>query len=203
MALGCCTDVRLAVGRNVAETLQLAVVDLVSRARRGDGAAFEELIRRHERLALGVAYGVLHDAQLAGDVVQEAFLKAWRRLGDLSQAGSFASWLCGIVRNLCVDQKRRKRLAVCGIEEARGEADGKTRDPHEEIGRREQAARITLALESLDELTRSAVVLRYYENLSSKEIGELLGLSSAAIDMRLMRGRQALKEKLVLEVNET
>jgi RNA polymerase sigma-70 factor (ECF subfamily) len=187
----------------VAQTIELAVVDLVSRARRGDGASFAELIKRHERLALGVAYGVLHDPQLAGDVVQEAFLKAWRRLGDLAQAASFAPWLCGIVRNLSVDQKRRKRLAICGIEEARSEADGKALDPAEEIGRREQAVRISAALESLDELTRSAVVLRYYENLSSKEIGELLGLSSAAIDMRLMRGRQALKEKLVLEVHES
>jgi RNA polymerase sigma factor (sigma-70 family) len=201
--LGFAAVLRLAGGRNVAQSIELAVVDLVLRARRGDGAAFAELIRRHERLALGVAFGVLHDAQLASDVVQEAFLKAWKRLADLSQAGSFAAWLCGIVRNLSVDQKRRKRLAICGIEEARGEADGKAREPAEEMSRREQALRISAALESLDELTRSAVVLRYYENLSSKEIGDMLGLSSAAIDMRLMRGRQALKEKLVLEVNGT
>jgi RNA polymerase sigma-70 factor (ECF subfamily) len=190
-------------GRNVTQHVELAVVDLVSRARRGEGSAFEELIRRHERLALGVAYGVLHDAQLAGDVVQEAFLKAWRRLDDLAQAASFASWLCGIVRNLCVDQRRRRRVAVCGIEEARGEADCKAREPAEEMGRREQGERIAAALESLDAMTRSAVVLRYYENLSSREIGELLGLSSAAVDMRLMRGRQALKEKLTFEVNGT
>jgi RNA polymerase sigma-70 factor (ECF subfamily) len=180
---------------------ELVVADLVSRARRGDGAAFAELIRRHERLALGVAYGVLNDAQLSGDVVQEAFLKAWRRLGDLTQAGCFASWLCGIVRNLSVDQRRRRRLAVCGIEEARGEADGRAREPVEEMNRRELGERVTAALATLDETTRSAVVLRYYEDLSSREIGEMLGLSSAAIDMRLMRGRQALKEKLAYEVN--
>src|SRR3954463_12275566 len=103
-------------GRNVAAGLnELVVAGLVSRARRGDGDSFAELIRRHERLALGVAFGVLHDAPLAGDVVQEAFVKAWRRLDDLSQAGSFASWLCGIVRNLCVDHKRRKRVTACGI----------------------------------------------------------------------------------------
>src|SRR5438046_10738641 len=94
-------------GRNVTQLVELAVVDLVSRARRGDGASFAELIRRHERLALGVAYGVLHDAQLAGDVVQEAFLKAWRRLADLAQAASFAPWLCGIVRNLSRSEERR------------------------------------------------------------------------------------------------
>ncbi len=185
----------------MAGLIDLAVVDLVSRARRGDGPSFEELIRRHERLALGVAYGVLQDAQLAGDVVQEAFVKAWRRLDALSHAASFAPWLCGIVRNLCVDHRRRKRLAVCGIEAARGEADGRTREPVDEMGRRELGERVAAALDTLDETTRSAMVLRYYENLSSKEIADLLGLSSAAVDMRLMRGRQALKEKLVVEVN--
>src|SRR3954463_16402976 len=97
-------------GRNVAAGLnELVVAGLVSRARRGDGDSFAELIRRHARLALGVADGVLNDAPLAGDVVQEVFLKAWRRLEALAQAGCFASWLCGIVRNLSVDQRRRRR----------------------------------------------------------------------------------------------
>jgi RNA polymerase sigma factor (sigma-70 family) len=58
-------------------------------------------------------------------------------------------------------------------------------------------------LATLDETTRSAMVLRYYDGQSSREIGELLGLSPAAVDMRLMRGRQALKERLALEVNGT
>jgi RNA polymerase sigma factor (sigma-70 family) len=71
------------------------------------------------------------------------------------------------------------------------------------MGRRELGERVAAALADLDETTRSAVVLRYYDNLSSRAIGEMLGLSSAAVDMRLMRGRQALKERLVLEVNET
>jgi RNA polymerase sigma-70 factor (ECF subfamily) len=71
------------------------------------------------------------------------------------------------------------------------------------MGRRELGERVAAALRDLDETTRTAVVLRYYENLSSREIGELIGLSPAAVDMRLMRGRAALKEKLVLEVNET
>ena len=180
----------------MSDEAELATVDLVSRARRGDTSAFEALIRRHERLALGVAYGVLQDSQASGDVVQEAFVKAWKRLGDLAQPGSFASWLCGIVRNLCVDVRRRKRLSVCGIEEARGEADGKTHGPLELMQRRETSERVAAALATLDEITRSAVVLRYFENLSSKQIGELLGMSPAAIDMRLMRGRQALKERL-------
>jgi len=185
----------------VAETIELALVDLVTRARDGDGSAFEELIRRHERLALGVAYALLEDAPLAGDVVQEAFLKAWRRLADLSHATSFGAWLCGIVRNLCIDHRRRRKVNVCGIEHARHETDPRTSAPGDELGRQELRHRIDTALAALDETTRTAVVLRYYQDLSSREIGAVMGLSPAAVDMRLMRGRQALKEKLMLEVN--
>jgi RNA polymerase sigma-70 factor (ECF subfamily) len=186
----------------VAEAIQLALVDLVSRARRGDGTAFEELIRRYERLALGLAYAILQDAPSAGDIVQEAFLKAWRRLDALSNAEHFSAWLCGIVRNLCVDETRRRRPTLCGIEAAHSEADGRTPGPGEEMGRQELNQRVAAALQGLDETTRSVVVMRYYEDLSSREIGELLGLSAAAVDMRLMRGRHALKEKLAVEVNE-
>jgi RNA polymerase sigma-70 factor (ECF subfamily) len=185
----------------VAETIELAVADLVTRARGGDGRAFEELIRRHERLALGVAYALLQDATLAGDVVQEAFLRAWRRLADLSQASSFASWLCGIVRNLCIDHRRRRKVNLCGIEHARHETDPRSGAPGDALGRQELRHRIDTALATLDETTRTAVVLRYYHDLSSREIGATMGLSPAAVDMRLMRGRQALKEKLMFEVN--
>jgi RNA polymerase sigma factor (sigma-70 family) len=175
---------------------QLPVGELVSRSRRGDGTAFAQLIRLHERLALGVAFGILHDAQAAGDAVQEALVKAWRRLGDLSADAHFPGWLCGIVRNVCLDQRRRKRVDTRDLAEASGRADERHGEPSEELGRRETGERVWAALESLDDLTRSAVVLRYYENLSSRDIAELLGLSPAAVDMRLMRGRQALKERL-------
>jgi RNA polymerase sigma-70 factor (ECF subfamily) len=177
---------------------QRTVNDLVNQSRAGDAAAFEELIRRYERLALSVAYGVLHDVHLCGDVVQEAFLKAWRRLDALSRGARFAPWLCGIVRNLCVDLKRRKRIAVCGLEEAHGQADVQAEEPAEQMSRSELARQISAALATLDDATRSCIVLRYYDNRSSKEIGELLGVSPAAVDMRLMRGRQTLKESLAL-----
>ena len=75
----------------------------------GDRSAFEGLVRRWQGPLVNLAYRFCRDRGRAEEMAQEAFLKAWRRLDDLSQAGSFASWLCGIVRNLCVDQKRRKR----------------------------------------------------------------------------------------------
>jgi RNA polymerase sigma factor (sigma-70 family) len=183
------------------------VGQLVERARRKDAAAFGQIVRRYERVVLSVAFGVLGDASAAGDVTQETFVRAWQRLGDLKDPASFGPWLCGIARNLAVDARRKRQRepkagsdAVANAAQApaasapfpRLVADG----PLEEVGRREQREQIAAALDSLDDVSRQAVVLRYYEDLSSKQIGELLGLAPAAVDMRLMRARRQLRQRL-------
>ena len=86
------------------------LAQLVRRAQRGDGGAFASLIRRCERPALAIAYAHLRDADRAGEVVQEAFIRSWRKLGDLEDPARFVPWLCGIVRNLAIDCRRRINL---------------------------------------------------------------------------------------------
>jgi RNA polymerase sigma factor (sigma-70 family) len=178
---------------------QLLVQDteqLVLRARQHDAAAFTLLIRRYERVVLSVAFAIVGNADSAGDVAQDTFLRAWQRLGDLKEPAHFATWLCGIARNLAIDQRRRGRFVMTSIADAALDAaavkDGGP-DPLEELSRREQLAQVGAALQALDETTRPAVILRYYDGLSSKEIGEILGLSPAAVDMRLSRARQQLR----------
>lgn len=174
---------------------------LAVRAGRGDAGAFTELIRRYERMALSVAFGVLGNADAAGDVVQEAFLRAWERLAELNDPARFSTWLCGITRNLAIDALRRgrrtKNAADLGGVEAMALADGHAgADPLDELDRRERHALVASALQSLDEMTRPMVIMRYYDGLSSKQIGEALGVSPAAVDMRLSRARQQLKRML-------
>jgi RNA polymerase sigma factor (sigma-70 family) len=183
--------------------LELTAAELARRAREGEAMAFEELIRRYERVALSVAYSVLHDAAEAGDAVQEAFLRAWQRLGDLQDPAKFGSWLCNIVRNLSLDLRRRNRhVTVSGVAEPDVAAPANrpfmrlVPDPSAELQEREERDRIAAALAELDETTRTALVMRYYDGASSKEIGEALDLNPAAIDMRLSRGRRQLKEVL-------
>lgn len=177
-----------------------SVDETVRKAQRGDADAFAELIAHFERAALAAAYGVLADGEAAGDVVQEAFVRAWQRLTELRDAERFGAWLCGIVRNLAHDSRR------CAARESRTRAaltltarTGHGEDPAEHFERRENDQRVAGALETLDELSRTAVVLRYYDGLTSKQIGELLGLAPAAVDMRLMRARQALRRELAEE----
>jgi RNA polymerase sigma-70 factor (ECF subfamily) len=186
--------------------LELSVGELAGRAREGETVAFEELIRRYERVALSVAYGVLHDAAEAGDATQEAFLRAWQRLKDLQDPSKFGPWLCNIVRNLALDLRRRNRHVTTATANGIADPDAAgpanrpfmrlVSDPADEMQDREERDRVAAALAELDETTRTAVVMRYYDGASSKEIGEALGLNPAAIDMRLSRGRRQLKDLL-------
>lgn len=180
--------------------MERSVEELVALARdRGDGQAskdgaeaFAQLILRFEPTALSIAYARLANAADAGDVVQEAFLRAWERLDTLDDASRFAHWLGRMVRNLAIDLRRRRKSLP--LDDSFDPPAGGSVD--DAIQRREQAGQIDRALQSLDDVSRECVVLRYYQELSSREIGELLELSPAAVDMRISRARGQLKERL-------
>jgi RNA polymerase sigma factor (sigma-70 family) len=140
---------------------------------------------------------VLADGETAGDAVQDAFVRAWQKLAELRRPERFGAWLCGIVRNLARDERRRCRRELRVRVEVSSVAQlGCEPDPAAECSRKESDQRLAAALAQLDELSRAAVTLRYYEGVSSKEIGKLLDLSAAAVDMRLLRARQFLRERL-------
>ncbi len=174
------------------------VLNLVNRARHRDPDAFAALIGRYERTALAVAYAQVHDSHRAGDAVQEAFLRAWQELPNLQELARFGGWLLQIVRNAAIDARRRIRPNIAEFPDLAA----KDSDPARGIEEADRAAKIKQALDTLDETTRSAVVMRYYEGLSAKEIGEALNMSPASIDMRLSRARGQLRELLAALVGE-
>ena len=167
--------------------------ELVHRARQQDADAFSALIARYERSALAVAHAQVHDAHRAGDAVQEGFLRAWQELPRLQDAGRFGGWLMQIVRNAAIDLRRRGRGTTVSEFPSLAAHDP---DPSMASEQSDTAAAIQTALASLDETTRTAVTLRYYDGRSAKEIGELLDLSPAAVDMRLSRARGQLRDLL-------
>jgi RNA polymerase sigma factor (sigma-70 family) len=175
---------------------------LVSRAKRGDRDAFAALIRQHERTALAVAFAATGEAASAGDATQEAFLRAWQRIAALKDDGKFPTWLCGITRNVALDIRRRQQRdgRLPGLAESgsvgRENDEQQIVDPAVEIDRRETSERVDEALWQLDDVSRTMVVLRYYEGLSSHAIAELLATTSTAVDMRLSRARQTLRTSL-------
>ena len=178
--------------------MQRSTEDLVNAAKLHDAEAFALLISRFEGIALSVAYAHAKNASDAADLVQESFLRAWTRLDSLDDPARFGHWLGRMVRNLAIDWRRRKRPGALDPEIDVAGPD-QLPSPSETRERKQQ---VDEALLALDDCSRSCVTLRYYENLSSREIGELLDLSPAAVDMRLSRAREQLRDRLAAVVKD-
>jgi RNA polymerase sigma-70 factor (ECF subfamily) len=175
----------------------------VDRARAGDAEAFRVLVERHSRLLFRVAYRLTGNEQDAEDVVQEAFLKAYRRLDQFESRADFGSWLYRIAANCAVDVLRaRQRRDEQPL--SRGDADeaelvelpatGPASDWMAHAS--ELRARIGAAMARLSPLERAAFVLRHFEERSTREIGEALGLETSAVKQSVFRAVRKMRVAL-------
>ncbi len=174
---------------------------LVERARRGDSAAFEALVRRHYRAAFAVALAVLGDGMDAEDACHDGFLQALERLDQLRRPDRFAGWLVQIVRNRA--RNLRNYLKVRSARPLDPEFAAAGRDgPAARFERSELRRRLEAALDALSQVQREVVLLHDLEGWKHREIAELLGLSEGMSRQHLMAGRRALRERLGLEFTE-
>lgn len=163
--------------------------ELVRRAKEGDRAALALLVRRHVGSVRACVLAVLGRTPDLDDLVQEALLRGVERIGTLRDADRFGPWLRGIARHLALDRIRRKPPPSAPID-AVAEPAAPEDDPEadtEELWR---------AIEGLPETLREALHLFYVARLGYAEIGERLGITSAAVNRRLTRARQRLRERL-------
>ena len=167
--------------------------DLMSVAGRGDSDAFEELVRRHQHGAVGIAYRLLGDEHRAQDAAQEAFLRVWEHADTYRPTAAFRTYLYRILTRLCIDQ-RRKRRPTTGEPMDAFPATGDL--PDDALERRERAVLVRAALGRLPGRQHVAIVLRHYEALSYEEIGAVMHCSARAVDSMLLRARRRLSEWL-------
>jgi RNA polymerase sigma-70 factor, ECF subfamily len=173
---------------------------LVRAAQRGELAAFEELVGRHRDKVYSRAFSILRQEQEALDVSQEAWIKAWQRLGQFQQESSFTTWVTRIVINLSLDQLRRqKRFPTQSVEEMDEESGGVERhmpvlvgNPTEGLERSELRKRIDEALGRLSVEHRTALVLLEFEELEYKEIAERMKCSLGTVMSRIFYARRKL-----------
>lgn len=154
----------------------------------------EELVREHLDAVYRVAFSVVRDSALAEDVSQDAILKAWNALPTFRGESSLRSWLLRITHNTAISTLRKRREEV--------------RDPNllperatESTTERKVVDRLSIdafeeALDQLDELSRSIVVLREIEGLSYDEIAEILEVGLPTVKTRLLRARRVLASAL-------
>ncbi|MBI2900973.1 MAG: sigma-70 family RNA polymerase sigma factor [Planctomycetes bacterium] len=175
---------------------------LIARWRDGDMEAFKALIAKYSNLVASIAYNILGDAHVAGDVTQETFLKVYRHLEHLEDPRKFKGWLCSIVRTTCVDHLRKERIHPASLEhiaeegiEPEGEViGGGLRQTSTEL--EELREKILSTVGRLPRIYQQIILLRHLRRMSYREMGDFLGLPVATIESRLYRARLMLKEKL-------
>ncbi len=173
---------------------------LVEQARRGERAAYAELVRRHYDGVIGAVYRMCGQAQTAEDAAQEAFLKAWLALPSFQPRAAFRSWLYRIAINTALDALRRRPAS--GLDEQENVLADPTPGPEAALLAREQAERVQRAVLALPPAARSVLVLREYSGLSYSEISLALDIPPGTVMSRLNYARSLLRKELEWYPNE-
>jgi RNA polymerase sigma-70 factor (ECF subfamily) len=164
---------------------------VIDAAKAGDLAAFEQLMRLHERMVLVTAFRLLGSMEDAQDASQEVFLKLYRNLGKVESSAAFSGWLYRVTVNACHDLRRRRRASV-PIDDAQELPSGEA-DPQQRTAAEERRRVLHLSLRMLSEKEREALVLRDLEGLSTEEVARLLGSSEATVRSQISKARVKVK----------
>lgn len=186
---------------------------LVTRAQRGDRAAFERLVQATARLVYAHIVAMVRDRQRAEDLAQETFLAAWRGIGTVEQPGGIVSWLLTLAHHTALDgvkfENRKKRRALVAVgggggTDAGGKSGGgeawKRADealaPPEAVAMAEARERALRLLEELPEEYKKPLAMRYLGGADYDTIKRALGLSDGALRGLLSRGMAVLRERM-------
>ncbi len=169
----------------------------------GEERALDELVRRHQQRLYSVAYRMTFNREDALDITQDAFIKAYRKIGSWKPTGSFQAWLLRLTTNQAIDHiRRRKRYGMRSAgEAARVEMDVELAAPaaaetDRAAGVLEIEERIHRALSTLSPSQRTVFVLRHYEGMKLREIAPVLGCSVGSVKVHLFRAMRKLREEL-------
>jgi RNA polymerase sigma-70 factor (ECF subfamily) len=177
-------------------------VSLIEKIKQGDLAAYEALVKKYSNLVGSIAYNIIGDVHVAGDITQETFLKVYRHLPELEEVKRFKGWLCSIVRTTCVDYLRKERIKPASLDkisedgvEPEGEVIASAIRPvSQEL--EELREKILSVVNDLPRIYQQIILLRHLRRMTYREMGDYLGLPIATIESRLYRARLMLKEKL-------
>jgi RNA polymerase sigma-70 factor (ECF subfamily) len=177
--------------------------ELVTRATAGDLESFNQLVTRWERPIYALAYRTLGREEDARDVVQEAFLRAFRGLRGFKGEAKFSSWLYRITLNLCRDWMRRERRApLVQVPEGTDPVDladtqaSPVESVEDLVARRELSEAVSKAMAELPEEQRTAIMLKEYHGLTFQEIADMLDCPLSTVKTRLYQGLSVLRRRL-------
>lgn len=181
----------------------------MQRALAREGTAFRSIMVRHNRRLYRIARSIVRNDSEAEDIVQEAYLHAFRNLALFRGESSLATWLARITINEALGRLRRERLTVGleTLEEQRPEAQiipfpqsTTSGDPEQNMAQREVMRLVEQAIDSLPEIFRIVLVTRVMEGMSVEETADLLGVPAETVKTRLHRARRLLRKHLETQI---
>lgn len=190
-----------ACSRTIAKSLDPDYT-IVQRCLSGDAAAWEDLVRVHNRRVYGFCYRFTGREAEAQDLTQEVFLRVYRSLASFrTTEGSFATWLARLTRNLLIDHYRRTRNErvtdsieeqLPGVELRSGDGNSAINRPDSALAGREASELLQGALAKLSPELRETIILRDLQEMEYREIAGVLGIPEGTVKSRLNRGRAEL-----------
>jgi RNA polymerase sigma-70 factor, ECF subfamily len=171
---------------------------LVSRALRGDQAAFDDIVTQYSSLMLRTASMIVGDRDIAEDVVQDALIQVWHHLPELREARALRSWLMRIVVNQCISFKRRLARSTAFMRQSLSEQErdlmAQIADDHK--GRLERDWDLAEAIRNLPTKQRVALVLHYYNGMTLPEMSQSLLTSENTLKKRIQAALVSLRRTL-------
>ncbi len=174
--------------------------DLIERARAGDQAAWDTIVRSYRRKVFNVAYRFTGTHDEAEDLTQDIFLKVFRSIGTFDRRADFQTWLISVSRNRCIDHYRTRRreheTIDHGIDPSRLSPASSGASPYAVLEGRDRVGLLRQGLQALSPTLRTAVLLRDLHDLSYQEVASRLGVAEGTVKSRISRGRTELARHL-------
>ena len=181
-------------------------IDIIKRCKQGDRDAFNELVTEYQSRVVNIAYGMLSDSDDALDAAQEVFIRVYRGIGEFREKSSFTTWLYRITSNVCADmlRKRQKSGRVISIDQGNEDSGVEmvmnVRDtaptPEESVEITEQHKAVREAMAEIKDEYREVLTLFDVQEMSYKDVSEILKVPEGTVKSRLNRARAALKKIL-------
>jgi len=175
------------------------VATLVDRCRRGDGLAWEALVRRFQSRVYSVAYHYMRDADEARDAAQDIFVRVYQRLDGYDGSSAFIAWLLRVSRNVCIDRLRRRAARPPASDLALDdgvELAGGGPSPEDAAANSDRKALLYRALHAMSEKNREIILLKEIHGLKIEEISEMLDLPIGTVKSRSSRARIELATRV-------
>ncbi len=176
--------------------------ELVRQTLCGNTSAYNGLVVKYQRQVYNLAYRMLGNAEDAGDLVQDTFLRAYSALASFRQDASFLTWLYKITSNLCIDNLRsRKSRSALSLDAEMDEgrepaATCRQSSPEDTVVRDAVKDVVHHAILNLPEKYRAVVVMRHLQEMSVEDIAVTLDLPTGTVKTHLFRAREMLRERL-------